>query len=150
MSEELEIRPATDADLDAIHKLETVAFPIPWRREFFDSELHADSRLNLVAIRGGHIIGYVFAMWIFDEMHVNKIAVTPAEHRKGIANALMDRCFAFAAEHEVRSMSLEVRESNHGAQEFYRRLEFIPLYLRPRYYPDGESAVVMTRVLEPS
>ena len=37
-------------------------------------------------------------MWFFDEMHVNKIAVIGDERRKGIAQALMDRCFDFARE----------------------------------------------------
>jgi ribosomal-protein-alanine acetyltransferase len=91
------------------------------------------------------VIGYMFAMWFFDEMHVNKIAVIGDERRKGIAQALMDKCFDFAREHDVELISLEVRESNHAAQAFYRRLEFIPAYVRPRYYPDHETAVVMTR-----
>jgi ribosomal protein S18 acetylase RimI-like enzyme len=45
----------------------------------------------------------------------------------------------------VRTISLEVRKSNRGAQEFYRHLDFASSHLRPRYYPDGEAAVVMTR-----
>ncbi len=150
MTAGIEIRPAIDADLDAVHRLESAAFPVPWRREFFESELHASGRFNLVAIRRGKLVGYVFAMWIFDEMHVNKIAVVPSLRRKGIANALMDRCFDFACEKGIRSMSLEVRESNRGAQDFYRKLDFRASYLRPRYYPDGESAVVMTKELQVS
>ena len=35
-----------------------------------------------------------------------------------------------------------------GAQDFYASLAFKPAYVRPRYYPDGESAVVMLRELE--
>ena len=143
----LEIRPARPADLDAIHRLETVAFPAPWRREFFESELRASGRVALVAVRGRHVIGYVFAMWIFDEMHINKIAVLPEERRKRIADALMDRCVDFAREHGVTTMSLEVRQSNQGAIGFYRHLDFEASYVRPRYYPDGEAAVVMTREL---
>jgi ribosomal protein S18 acetylase RimI-like enzyme len=78
-------------------------------------------------------------------MHVNKIAVAESERRQGIADALMAACFAFAREQGVRVISLEVRQSNRGAQEFYRHLDFASSYVRPRYYPDGESAVVMTR-----
>jgi ribosomal protein S18 acetylase RimI-like enzyme len=37
-----------------------------------------------------------------------------------------------------------VRQSNRGAQEFYRGLGFRSSYVRARYYPDGEAAVVMT------
>jgi [ribosomal protein S18]-alanine N-acetyltransferase len=142
---EIEIRPARPADLDAIHHLETVAFPAPWRREFFESELRASGRVALIAARGRHLIGYVFAMWIFDEMHINKIAVLPEERRKGVADALMDRCLVFAREHGVTTMSLEVRQSNQAAIGFYRHLDFEASYVRPRYYPDGEAAVVMTR-----
>jgi len=116
----------------------------PWRREFFESELEAAGRFAIVATRGDVVIGYVFAMWIFDEMHVNKIAVTADERRRGIAQALMDRCFDFAREHNIETISLEVRESNHAAQAFYRQLGFESVYARPRYYPDLETAIVMT------
>ena len=141
------IEPATRADVDAIHSIEQTSFPAPWRREFFISELEADGRLNLVARRDGIIVGYVFSMWIFDEMHVNKIAVAEGSRRRGIADLLMARCLDFARRNQVRTISLEVRKSNRSAQEFYRHLDFESSYLRPRYYPDGEAAVVMTRVV---
>jgi [ribosomal protein S18]-alanine N-acetyltransferase len=141
------IETARLGDVPAIHGIEQASFPSPWRREFFESEVAAGHRLNLVARRGGVIVGYLFAMWLFDEMHVNKIAVIEEERRKGIADLLMARCFEFAHEHDVHMISLEVRKSNVGAQEFYRRLEFHFSYTRPRYYPDGEAAVVMTRKL---
>ncbi len=139
------IEAATPADVDAVHRIEETSFPAPWRREFFLSELTADGRYNIVAKRDGLVVGYLFAMWIFDEMHVNKIAVEEVARRHGIADALMARCLAFAREHSVQTISLEVRRSNKGAQEFYRHLDFESTYVRTRYYPDGESAVVMTR-----
>ena len=134
-------------DVDDIVGIEESSFPAPWRREFFLSEVTADGRFNLVAKKAGVVVGYLFAMWIFDEMHVNKIAVAESERRQGIADALMERCFAFAREHEVESIFLEVRMSNTGAQDFYKHLDFRSSYLRPRYYPDGEAAVVMVREL---
>ncbi len=142
---ELVIEPVTVGDLDAIHAIESASFPSPWRREFFGSELVADWRFNLVVRREGVVIGYLFAMWLFDELHVNKIAVIEGERRKGIADILMARCLEFARSHDVRTVSLEVRKSNSGAQEFYRHLGFESSYIRPRYYPDGEAAMVMTR-----
>jgi [ribosomal protein S18]-alanine N-acetyltransferase len=145
---DVEIRAARPADLGAVHKLETASFPAPWRREFFESELRASGRLSLVATRRRQVIGYVFAMWIFDEMHINKIAVLPDERRQGVADALMDRCLAFAREHGVTTMSLEVRQTNSGAIGFYKHLGFESSYVRPRYYPDGEAAVVMTRRID--
>lgn len=139
----LEIRAASKADVDAVHDIEMSSFPAPWRREFFSSELTAEGRFNLVALRDRVVVGYLFAMWIFDEMHVNKIAVAADARRQGIADALMERCLAFAREHDISTIALEVRLSNSGAQEFYKHLAFKSSYLRPRYYPDGEAAVVM-------
>lgn len=145
MRDDIVIGVATAEDINAIHQLETAAFPSPWRREFFEGELHASGRFALTARKNGGLVGYLFAMWFFDEMHVNKIAVEEHERRQGIALELMNRCIAFARAHGVKTISLEVRKQNQGAQEFYKVLDFEPLYLRPRYYPDGEGAVVMVR-----
>ena len=142
--EAVEIRPATPQDIDAVVALERAAFPSPWRREFFEGELQQGGRLNLVALRGGTLIGYLFAMSIFDEMHVNKIAVAQRERRQGIALELMERCFAFARQNAIATISLEVRVSNEGAQAFYRKLGFARSHTRARYYPDGEAAAIMT------
>lgn len=144
---EVEIRAARASDLDAIHRLERASFPVPWRREFFASELDQSGRLCLVALRDAKLIGYVFAMTIVDEMHINKIAVADEERRRGIALSLMNVCIDAARRRHVTLLSLEVRQSNAGAQDFYRHLQFEPSYIRPRYYPDGEAAVVMTRRL---
>lgn len=145
MRDDVVIEAATRADVDGIHRIEQASFPAPWRREFFLSELKSDGRFILVARRDGEVVGYVFTMWIFDEMHVNKIAVDASMRRQGIADELMARCFDFARKNNVETISLEVRLSNAGAQEFYRHLDFESSYLRPRYYPDGEAAVVMVR-----
>jgi len=144
---DIRITLARKRDIESIHRLEVAAFPSPWRREFFESELRASGRFNVVARRDDTVIGYLFAMWFFDEMHVNKIAVAEEERRRGVARLLMDHCFEFAAMNHIKSISLEVRQSNRGAQEFYRTLDFVPAYVRPRYYPDGEAAVVMMREL---
>ena len=138
------IGPVRPEDIAAIHRIEETSFPAPWRPEFFRSELTAEHRFNIVARRGDVVTGYLFAMWFLDELHVNKIAVLETERRKGIANLLMSRCFEFARGNGVQVISLEVRKSNQPAQEFYRRLGFASSYVRPRYYPDGEAAVVMT------
>ena len=143
----IHIAPVAAADIDEILAIEKHAFAHPWPRQFFESELTASGRYNLVARKHGRIAGYVFAMWFLDEMHVNKIAVDERERRQGIAVALMDECLRFAKANRIKTIGLEVRKSNEGAQDFYRFLDFTAVYTRPRYYPDGEAAVVMERTL---
>lgn len=146
----IEVVAAQPGDLDAIAGLESMAFESPWKRAFFASELAAEGRYATVAKdTPGRVLGYLFAMYFDDEMHVNKIAVDESQRRKGIALALMDRCFEFARSNGIRAISLEVRQSNAVAQSFYTSLDFGSLYIRPCYYPDGESAVVMMRELNP-
>jgi ribosomal-protein-alanine N-acetyltransferase len=147
VASDLEIVAATSEDVDAVHRIESASFPAPWRHEFFASEVVGQNRYNIVARRDGVLVGYLFGMWIFDEFHVNKIAVDASQRRQGIAHALMERCFEFAREHDIFSISLEVRQSNRAAQEFYRFLDFETSYIRKRYYPDGEAAVVMVRAM---
>jgi ribosomal-protein-alanine N-acetyltransferase len=139
-----QIQSAVPADASEVEALERVCFPAPWRREFFDSEIIAESRYNRVVKNNARqVIGYLFSMFYLDEMHINKIAVRPTERRLGIATALMKDCTEFARSIGIRSISLEVRQSNHSAQTFYHGLNFRALYTRPNYYPDGEAAVVM-------
>lgn len=134
---------ATAADLDQIENLEKASFPNPWRREFFASELRAEGRRNRVLRSDRAVVAYCFAMYFLDEMHVNKIAVATQLRRRGLAAVLMDDAIGFAREKGIRTIALEVRESNLEARAFYDSLAFEERYHRPRYYPDGESAIVM-------
>jgi [ribosomal protein S18]-alanine N-acetyltransferase len=141
---EVTIRAAGLDDLDRIAALETESFPAPWKRHYFESELRAAGRFNRVAIDGeGALVGYLFSMHYADELHINKIAVATQLRRRGLARLLMSDCVAFARQNGITTLSLEVRQSNEPAQEFYRGLNFTSVYVRKNYYPDGEAAVVM-------
>jgi ribosomal-protein-alanine N-acetyltransferase len=139
----VEIADAQGSDVDQIAVLEKASFPSAWRREFFESELEADGRFNRVVRAGGRIVGYCFSMYFLEEMHVNKIAVAAAWRRRGVAKMLMDDAMVFARGRGVATVALEVRESNQAARAFYAALGFEERYRRPRYYPEGETAVVM-------
>ncbi|MFN2443122.1 MAG: ribosomal protein S18-alanine N-acetyltransferase [Thermoanaerobaculia bacterium] len=143
MTDQWQCADATAADLDQIENLERASFPNPWRREFFASELRAEGRRNRILRADRAVVAYCFTMYFLDEMHVNKIAVAAPLRRQGLAALLMDDVVAFAKEKGIRTIALEVRESNQEARDFYEALAFEERYRRPRYYPDGEAAVVM-------
>jgi len=44
---------------------------------------------------------------------------------------------------------LEVRRSNRGARNMYESYGFAEIGVRPRYYEDGEDAVVMLLEISP-
>lgn len=145
------IRPAVFEDLDEIADLESRSFPAPWKREFFETEIDAEFRLNLVArTPDGRFAGYVFCAWVLDEIHVHKIAVEPEWRRSGLGIALMNEVIAFGLRNDSYQIFLEVRPSNVPAKRMYEKMGFETAGRRKAYYPDGEDAIVMIRVLQGS
>jgi ribosomal-protein-alanine N-acetyltransferase len=148
LRESVSLRDAHPADLDAIAALERASFPVPWKREFFESEIGASHRLNRVALGPrGDLQGYVFCAWAGGEVHVNKIAVEPRARRCGVATWLMADVFVLAGSVHAEEIYLEVRLSNQPARTFYRGLGFTEAGRRPGYYLDGEDALVMVKKL---
>ena len=76
--------------------------------------------------------------------HVTTIAVDPAWHRHGIGTRLLLTLAHEAIDRGALAMTLEVRLSNRGAQEMYKRFGFVAVGVRKAYYADtGEDALVM-------
>lgn len=142
------IRRAGLDDAEALARLERECFDEPWTSRMILGELEARGRIHLVHENGGEIRGYLLAMQILDEIHVNKIGTSPELRRRGIARDLMTALEAEARAHAVTLISLEVRSRNQGARSFYRSLGFDEEYVRRRYYPNGDDAIVMSRMLE--
>lgn len=140
------LTPMASHHLDAVCAIETDATPDPWSRELFASEL-ADGGLDrrwLVAERnGGRVAGFGGLLFVLDEAHIMNLAVAPAEQRHGIASILVSRLLLDAGDRGATSVTLEVRTSNEAALGLYRRFGFAEAGRRPRYYPDGEDAVIM-------
>jgi ribosomal-protein-alanine N-acetyltransferase len=148
LAESVTTRDADRIDLDAIAALEHAAFPVPWKREYFEVEVGTAHRFNRVAIGPkGDLAGYVFCAFAAGEMHVNKIAVQEQHRRRGVASLLMDEVLGFAARTGVDEIYLEVRVSNRPAHSFYAGLGFREAGRRNRYYLDGEDALVLVRDL---
>ena len=144
----LTVRDARPMDLDAVADLERISFPIPWKREYFASEVGIPHRFNRVArAPDGLLAGYVFCAFAGGEIHVNKIAVDPAWRRKGVARLLMQEVFDLGVRTAAEEIYLEVRPSNLPARNFYETLGFRDVGRRPQYYADGEDALVMSLFL---
>lgn len=136
--------------LREIMPIEQAAYPTPWSRTVFESELQqvtSGSRHYVVARRDRAVVGYA-GLWFVpdpdgDQAHVTNIVVAPAARRSGIGTHLLAHLAARAIEHGCVSWTLEVRASNHAAQELYRAFGFAPAGIRKRYYDNTEDAIVM-------
>jgi ribosomal protein S18 acetylase RimI-like enzyme len=88
--------------------------------------------------------GFVSAWVVQDELQIQDIGVLPQSRRRGLARALFEHALREEPLGELRLVTLEVRESNQGALEFYRALGFAVVGQRPRYYKGGETALLLT------
>jgi len=82
-----------------------------------------------------------------DEFEIHGIAVAEASRRQGHGSSIVTALEAAAAAAGATHSWLEVRASNAAAQALYRRLGYVETGRRPRYYRDGEDAVLMNHAL---
>lgn len=135
-------------DLDAIVALETESFTNPWSRETLEWELRNSDVTHIYVLRldEGPIAAFCVCWIIFSELHINTIAVAPAERRRGLATALLKHVMAEAATRHATRATLEVRASNTAALKLYESLDFRVTARRPRYYTlPEEDALILWR-----
>jgi ribosomal-protein-alanine N-acetyltransferase len=147
MSESLEIRRLTYADLPQVIAIERRAFPTPWSLAMFVLELSKPSGICLAALRDDRIVGYLVCSRYDTVWHLMNVAVDDRLLRRGIATALIERLFELA-DRPDEQYTLEVRTSNDGAIKLYERFGFRAAGRRRGYYHDNrEDALIMWRIV---
>ena len=142
----IEIRVLELNDLNAIEAIEQKAYPTPWSRSMFASELAKPTSICLGAFEGQDLVGYVINSRYVDAWHVMNVAVAPEHQRRGVATALLERLFEVTRDDERRGYTLEVRVSNEDAIGLYEKLGFESRGIRRGYYTDNrEDALIMWR-----
>ena len=92
----------------------------------------------------GALAAYCACWMVFDELHINSLAVEEALRRRGIARRLLQHVLADARRSGAKSATLEVRQSNHAARRLYEGLGFHVEGVRRDYYQDPrEDALIL-------
>src|SRR5438477_10972583 len=142
---EVEVTPMRRRHIPAVLRIEGRVYPRPWSAGLFLSELaQKASRAYFVAWHDGKVVGYGGVMILGDEGHVTNVAVDPDYHRNRVGTRLLLRLVDESRARGVRSMTLEVRRANSGAQTMYRKFGFQTVGVRRGYYVEtGEDAYIM-------
>jgi tRNA threonylcarbamoyladenosine biosynthesis protein TsaB len=139
-------RATSTEDLGDVEVLQRRTFTNPWAAEAMRWELERTdvARLYLMRERQGGLVGYCACWMIFDELHINSLAVDEAWRRQGAARHLLDYVFREAVAAGVRSATLEVRQSNLAARALYEGLGFQVEAVRRDYYREPrEDALIL-------
>ena len=139
------VMPMRRRHVRSVLRIEEQVYPRPWSMSLFLSELALrTTRAYFVARVGRDIVGYAGLMMTAEDGHVTTIAVDPRWHRHKIGTRLLIGLAREAIARGAENMTLEVRLSNKGAQEMYRRFGFSPVGVRKGYYQEtNEDALVM-------
>lgn len=142
------IRRVRRADLLAVLRIERASFPQPWSYSAFERFLGEPG--FQVAVDEA-VLGYIVADTVPRATgplgHIKDIAVHPDYRGHGFGRTLLISGLQTLATEGADSVKLEVRRSNEPARSLYRDLGFIHDRTAPRYYDDGEDALVMVRSL---
>ena len=145
----VEIRLLDLSDLNGVERLERVAYPTPWSRAMFASELAKPASICLGAFEGDQLVGYAINSRYVDAWHVMNVAVEPDHQGRGIATRLLERLIDLTRDDQRRGYTLEVRISNETAIHLYEKLGFEQRGVRRGYYTDNrEDALIMWRDAE--
>ena len=148
MNKEYQIRQLQVQDLDQVVAIEKENFSTPWTRADYEGCIEKESSLVLVAKECGSdvIYGYIGATISFDEADICNVSVDKRREGKGIGSALVWALTEALQQRGVKSIFLEVRESNAGAIHLYEKFAFQQIGLRKNYYrKPTENALVMKR-----
>lgn len=142
----LRIQPMVLADLDEVLSVERACHTHPWSEKQFRAEL--DNPISRIDLGRGdnQLAGFVCSWFVCGELQILDVATAPAFRRRKVATQLLDHVLARSRSLGMEKAFLEVRVSNRGAMALYEAFGFRRAALRPRYYADGEDAVVMERV----
>jgi ribosomal-protein-alanine N-acetyltransferase len=147
-AQEVELALASGKDLGALHALERRCHSHPWNLRHFASALH-DASTRVAVLRAGcEILGFAVAQVVSDEMHIHNLVVSPERRRHGLGRWLLGDTIAWGVASGARRAFLEVRQSNWGALELYRKAGFESVAVRRGYYAGPtEDALVLHREL---
>ncbi len=145
----LSLRPMTPSDVPEVARIETTAFSTPWSEETFRSLLERSGVELWVAEWEDQLAAYAILWTVLDEGELANIAVRSDLRGRGIGSGLLSRMLEVAEDSGVRSLYLEVRESNALAREMYARRGFHEIGVRKAYYEGPrEDARVLKKSLE--
>lgn len=147
-----EITLLTDRQRDEVVDLNARCFleGESYTRHTFDFLLSDPNTLSYrVTTPSGEMVAFVFLMMASDgSAHVTTIGVAPEHRRRGLGGKMLEHAERALRMRGVSTLMLEVRVSNEGAQNLYRRHGYLTVQRLESYYNNGEDGFLMVKSLE--
>jgi [ribosomal protein S18]-alanine N-acetyltransferase len=139
---------ADERDLEGVLEVEAESFTNPWTRDMYAWELENRGMCHILLVRTEEcaVVGFCAFWLVFEEIHINNLALRPLFRAQGMGTALLRRVLEEGRRLGARRATLEVRASNEAARRLYERLGFYVAGVRRNYYTKPvEDALILWR-----
>lgn len=135
--------------LEDVLAIERMSYSNPWVEDAFRHEIEQNAfsrpRVAVTVEEPRRVVGYCVSWIVFEQVHIQNVAVHPRHRRFGLARHLLLRALSEGADAGARSAKLEVRESNAVALKLYASLGFRRVGERQDYYSRPREDAVLLR-----
>jgi len=152
------VRPCAPEDIPSVINVNSLTLPEHYSDYFYYEILKDFPHTFLVADMEGKVAGYIMCRMEYGlsmtkrfglakKGHVISVAVLEEYRNKGIGTKLIHDAIEEIRKESGKECYLEVRITNEGAIELYKRIGFKVTSTLHGYYKDGESAFTMAMSL---
>ncbi len=131
-------------DMPEVLDIESQNFEFPWIDEDFVRCLRQRNCIGMVAEHEDRVVGFMIYELLKSRIHVLNFAVSPEYQRRGVGSQMVAKLIAKLSAQQRNRIVLEIRETNLGAQLFFRENGFRAVSILRGYYNDTpEDAYLM-------
>jgi len=141
---DLKVENMTLDDLNNIKDILISDFDDFWTFNTLEEELKCTNSFFLVAKNDNNeIVGFAGIKAILDEADIMNIVVKKSFRGHGIGSKLLQNLILFAKKHNLKTVTLEVNETNLPAIKLYNKFNFNKVGIRKKYYNGKNDAIIM-------
>jgi ribosomal-protein-alanine N-acetyltransferase len=139
---EAHIRWLTRADMPEVMRIEQASFDDPWSKKEFDEILRDRDIVAQAAAsrRFGNVLGYSVYRLAKRQFEIINLAIAPEDRRYDVATQLVANLTGRLDRDRRHRVIANVRETNLGAQLFFRSCGFRAVEVLRNHFDNGESA----------
>ena len=131
-------------DCEQVAIIEAESFSMPWSLQAFQNTVEMKNYRYFVAERNGEILGYCGFIFVLDEAEIPNVCVKVSARKQGIGKQMLTVLEEEAKGLGIKTLYLEVRESNQSARKLYTSFGFEEDGIRRDFYElPKENAVLM-------
>ncbi len=137
-------------DMPEILDIEAKVFEFPWLEEDFILCLRGRNTIGMVAEHNNTVVGfmiYELSKLSKARIHVVNFVVAPDCQRQSVGTQMVAKLISKLSNQRYTCITLEVRETNLGAQMFFRTCGFRAVSVLRNFYEDTPEDAYLMRYL---